>query len=87
MLECRKWRRERENMWKQLKKDGSKLHKGRLNIRELFGDTKATGGILRFLKETAIWRKNNLIEEMLTRCRRENLGIEDLDQDREESEE
>lgn len=87
MPECRKWRRERENMWKQLKKDGSELQKGRVNVKELFGDTKATGGILRFLKETAIGRKNNLVEEMLTCFRRENLGIEDLDQDREESDE
>lgn len=84
MLNCRKWRRERDVMWSQMRRDGSSLRKGRIKVKELFGDKKATRAILQFLKDTDIGvRRNQVIEDLQERERRENIGIGNLDENEE----
>lgn len=56
MLECRKWRREREKMMIEIKKSGSHLNRKNIRIQDLFADHKATVGLLKFLKTTRIGR-------------------------------
>ena len=84
MLECRKWRRERDIMWRQAKENGSRLHKGTTSIKDLFSDVKITRAILQYLEDTRIGtRPNQRAEVDREHQRRYNLGIVDLDEEEE----
>lgn len=82
MLDCRKWRREREMMWRHIRSDGSLIRRDQVKIKELFGDTKSTKAILHFIKETGIGQRFNVeVEDLQNRERQENWGIDDLDKE------
>ena len=83
MLDCRRWRRERDEMWKQIEISGSQIRPGRTKIKNLFGDEQATAAILQFLKNTTVGKRN--INSTAEECR-ETLGLEDLDADEEPGE-
>lgn len=78
MLNFRKWRRERNNMWNQIKSSGSPIRSRWTKLKLLFWDEKTIAPILKFLKVTEVGMRiiNSIIAE-----RGENIGLEDLDAD------
>ena len=81
MMDCRKWRRERDNMWAKMKKEGCTLRHNWSKIRYIFADEKATAAVLRYLLCTNIGRKSNEEEvEERERNRLLDIGIADLDE-------
>ena len=55
MLDCRKWRKERRIMWKQIRNDNGWADNG-TGIVHLFADRRATAGVLKFLEQTEVGR-------------------------------
>lgn len=85
LLDCRKWRRERSDMWNVTRADGSRLRRGLARTKEMFGDVNATRGIMKFIQDTGIgWKLDHVDDENRELERRLNLGIEDLDRVEEE---
>jgi len=59
MLDCRKWRRERDIMWYEIKKANSTLRRNWAHLCDIFTDEKATAPILKLIQSTGIGRKYN----------------------------
>ncbi|POS86573.1 hypothetical protein EPUL_001469 [Erysiphe pulchra] len=73
-------------MWSQMRRDGGSLRKGRIKVKELFGDKKATRAILQFPNDTYMGvGQNKVIKDSQERERRENIVIDDLDENEENS--
>ncbi|POS85905.1 hypothetical protein EPUL_002116, partial [Erysiphe pulchra] len=77
MMDCRKWRQERDTMWAEVKKKGCTLNRNWEQVRDIFVDEKATASILRFLLCIGIGRKYNE-EEVEERERNRLLDIDEL---------
>ncbi|RKF61703.1 hypothetical protein OnM2_039087 [Erysiphe neolycopersici] len=64
-----------------MKNNGSILYGNRARLKDIFVDTKATAAILQFLNSTDVGKRhNNQDIEQTEYQRRENVGIDRLDQ-------
>ncbi|POS87202.1 hypothetical protein EPUL_001602 [Erysiphe pulchra] len=71
LLECRKWREERNQMWKKIGDDnGVASNEG--GIANLFADRRATPDILQFLERTGVGRRIRDLEEHEERPNRDD---------------
>lgn len=79
MLECQKWRKERNQMRKKIRDDNG-VASSEGGIANLFADRRATAGILQFIENTEVGRQVRDLEEHEEIPHRDDeLGLAELD--------